>query len=861
MNKFPANRFNSLGNCQTIFPKSVISGTSKSFKPKFTMKSEFAEVAVPLPIDNLFTYRIPLELQPLVAPGMRVLVPFGQRKITGFVVRLIAETSVKTIKPMIDVLDRDPAFSAELLKLAQWIGEYYLAAPGEVLKAMLPTGIAIESERQVRLAPNHLDFNSSRLPLIQASILQALEQKGELSLKQLEKLPGIRGLHYHVRKLEEAGILEVVQKIHSAKVKPKLEKVVRLATPILTESAFRELLVQVNPGAKKQIACLEYLWQQKQPVPQRVLLQLFQTGSQTVNALLKSGLLVAEMQEVSRNYYLDQPVELPLNFELNLDQRQALVTIGQRIESAQFQAYLLHGVTGSGKTQIYIEALKQVIQQGRGGIVLVPEISLTPQTVRRFQSNFPGMVAVLHSRMSPGERYDSWRKVKSGAYRVVVGARSAIFAPLENLGIVIVDEEHEASYKQFETNPLYHARDVAVVRAKMNHAVVILGSATPSVESYYNALTQKYQLIQLPRRIDDIPMPAVQIADMMREHRVYSYELTQVFSTALKKKIAEKLERQEQIILLQNRRGYSPFIRCKKCNHIEHCVNCNITMTYHKKVSRLRCHYCGYTTTVPTKCPECGDEQMVFKGVGTQKVEEELAKYFPEARVVRMDLDTTQGKLAHDKIITSFGQGKYDILLGTQMVAKGLDFHRVTLVGVISADTGLFLPDFRAGERTFQLLTQVAGRAGRKGAQGEVVIQTYSPDHVCLLLAQKHDFLGYFQMEEAARKELKYPPYGRLVGVLFKGENEAEVAQAAKIFCQQLEVEKYPLDLLGPTPAPLARIQNQFRWQVVIKSSRETDPSGSLVRGVVAAAAQKYRQQTGESNVRISIDVDPMALF
>lgn len=825
------------------------------------MNTEFAEVAVPLPLNQLFTYRIPPELKSQVVPGMRVLVPFRKRKITGFVVRLTDETTLESVRLIIDVLDQTPAISGELLKLSDWIAKYYIAAPGEVLKAMLPAGIAVESECQVRLLPNSPEPDSRQIPKMQAQIIQVLEQSEELSFKQLEKQVGSRGLYYHVRRLEASGVLEVAQIIQSAKVKPRLEKFLRLKKMPMDDTEFQNLLGSVNPNAKKQLACLTCLFQHKKPVPQRTLLQQVQTGSQTVNALVNAGLVLAEMKEVSRNYYSDTSSAPPPKLVLNPDQRQALETIGHQIDTGQFQTYLLHGVTGSGKTQIYIEALKKVIQQGKSGIVLVPEISLTPQTVRRFQSNFPGMVAVLHSRMSPGERYDSWRRVKAGKYRVVVGARSAIFAPVERVGIVIVDEEHEASYKQFETNPLYHARDVAVVRAKMNHAVVILGSATPSVESYYNALIRKYQLIQMPRRIDDIPMPVVQIVDMMREHRVYSYELTRVFSTPLKKKIAEKLARQEQIILLQNRRGYSPLIRCKKCGHVEHCVNCNITLTYHKKISRLRCHYCGYTTTVPTGCPECGSEQVVFKGVGTQKVEEELVKLFPETRVVRMDLDTTHGKRAHDKIITSFGQGKYDILLGTQMVAKGLDFNRVTLVGVISADTGLFLPDFRAGERTFQLLTQVAGRAGRKGAQGEVIIQTYSPDHPCLLYARKHDFLGYFQMEEAARKELSYPPYGRLVGVLFRGENEVEVSQAAKLFSRKLGAQKYPLDILGPTPAPLARVQNQFRWQVVVKSARETDPSGRLIRGIVNAAAKKYRQEIGESTVRISIDVDPITLF
>jgi primosomal protein N' (replication factor Y) len=463
--------------------------------------------------------------------------------------------------------------------------------------------------------------------------------------------------------------------------------------------------------------------------------------------------------------------------------------------------------------------------------------------------------------MSPGERFDAWRKLKAGTYRIVVGARSAIFAPIHPIGLIIVDEEHETSYKQFETAPLYHARDVAIVRARMNNAVTLLGSATPAVESYYNALNQKYQLLSLSHRIDDLPMPSVTIVDLMREHRVYGFENTQVFSMLLKKKIGEKLERGEQIILLQNRRGFAPTIRCHECGYIEMCENCNITLTYHKQGLNLRCHYCGFAKSMVTQCPECGKQQIIYKGVGTQKVEEELARLFPAARVVRMDLDTTSGKLAHDRIIVDFGAGKYDILLGTQMVAKGLDFHRVTLVGVISADTGLFLPDFRASERTFQLLTQVAGRAGRKGAQGEVVIQTYSPDHICLLFAQHHDFLGFYNFEEKSRQELNYPPYGRLVLTLFKGENDVEVAQAANHFKQSFSWLMAGLEILGPAPAPVTRIQNQYRWHLVFKSSKATDPSGAILRHAVTMAAKNFRETFGDSKVKIVIDVDPLSMF
>lgn len=828
------------------------------------MKAKYADIAVPLPITSLFTYSIPDVLSQSISPGMRVLVPFGKRRLTGYVVALKSDTSLEKIKPIEDVLDEKPAFSGELMELAQWISQYYLCSLGEVLKAMLPAGISVESERRIKLNPGYWASEGDKYDFkaeTQIRIVQTVNEENELNFKQLEKIVGSRGLHYHVQQLVKKGVLEFSYKLLAVKVKPQYRKFVRLKQHYSSANEFEAAISQINPQAKKQITCCRILWEQQKSIQQSELLKQCDATSSIIKSLIDSKLIVTEDREVTRRYLAEADNEPAQEIILNPDQQQALNQILRAVENRQFNPFLLHGVTGSGKTQIYIDVLKKVISRGQGGIVLVPEISLTPQTVRRFRSNFPNQVAVLHSRMSQGERYDSWRKVKDGTYRVVVGARSAIFAPLKNPGLIVVDEEHEASYKQFETNPLYHARDVAVVRAKMNQAVVILGSATPAVESYYNALNKKYSLINLPRRIDDIPMPEVKIIDMMREHRVYGYEKTRVFSTLLRKKIEEKLERKEQIILLQNRRGYSPYLRCKKCGHIEQCIQCNITLTFHKRVNHLRCHYCGYTTAVPAACPKCGDKQIVFKGIGTQKVEEELLKIFPQARVVRMDLDTTQGKLAHDKIITSFGKGDYDILLGTQMVAKGLDFHRVTLVGVISADTGLFLPDFRAAERTFQLLTQVAGRAGRKSSQGEVIVQSYSPDHTCLLFARRHDFIGFYNLEEAARKELNYPPYGRLVSVLFKGKNEVDVSRAAQVFKENLDFKKHFIHILGPTPAPLTKVQNFYRWQIVIKSPKAIDPAGKVVRHYVEQAVKNYRRIMRDSKIKVSIDIDPMTLF
>ncbi len=826
---------------------------------------QFAEIAVPVPVDQLFTYVIPENFQESIQPGMRVLVPFGRQQMTGYVVRLSPKTDVKNLRSIIDILDEQPAFSKELLELAQWIGDYYLCSTGEALKAMLPAGINIESEQTVTLMPDESslfpEYVSTTSRTFQARILAVLAQEGEQTLKQLQKKVGIKGLYYNIRQLVQKNRIQLSSKLLEAQVKPKMIRFVQLKPAFYDEIILNEVLEKSKIKSKKRTQCLQYLKLRPHAIPVIELVQACKTSGQLIHSLAQEGLVDITHQEIIRTLYSASDETKPPQITLNVDQKQALNEIYAQLKIDQFKVFLLHGVTGSGKTQVYIEALKKIVARGKGGIVLVPEISLTPQTVRRFQANFPGQVAVLHSRMSPGERYDSWRKLKDGTFRIAVGARSAIFAPIEKIGIIIVDEEHEASYKQFESNPLYHARDVAVMRAKLNKAIVLLGSATPSIESYHNALTGKYHLLKLPRRIDDIPMPDVKIIDLMREHRVYGYDLTTVFSIPLKKKIQEKLDKGEQIILLQNRRGHSPFVRCQECGFIEQCVHCNITLTYHKKGNHLRCHYCGYSRSLSLKCPQCGKEELIFKGVGTQKVEEELKKLFPETRVVRMDLDTTSGKLAHDRIIIDFGNGKYDILLGTQMVAKGLDFHRVTLVGVISADTGLFLPDFHASERTFQLLTQVAGRPGRKGAQGEVIIQTYSPDNPCLIYAKNHDYEGFYANEERARRELNYPPYGKMIAIFFRGVNENAVASAARKFRQILETRNVPFDILGPAPSPITKIENHYRWQIALRSPRSQDPTGTNMKKFVKEANNLFQKELQRLKIKMIIDVDPISMF
>ncbi|RMF69981.1 MAG: primosomal protein N' [Calditrichaeota bacterium] len=619
-------------------------------------------------------------------------------------------------------------------------------------------------------------------------------------------------------------------------------------------------LEELRRKAPRQAAYLAYLKVAHKPVPRLQLLR--QTGGslKSLAGLIEKGLVEVVERTVLRDYYGTDEVAEPQPVQLTAQQSDSVGQIRSRIREHKFEAFLLFGVTGSGKTQIYIEAIHEVLAQGRSAIVLVPEISLTPQTVRRFRAHFRERVAVLHSAMSQGERYDSWRLLREGKASVAIGPRSAVFAPVQNLGLIVVDEEHEASYKQADS-PRYHARDLAVVRAKMAQAVVVLGSATPSAESFHNARTGKYRLLQLDKRVYDAPLPQVELVDMVKERRLSGTREELVFSRVLRQKIRDRLEKKQQIILLLNRRGFSSFIKCKDCGYIAECENCNITLTYHRHRHRLRCHYCGYTRPAPECCPECSGADIVFRGFGTQKVEEELAAQFPGARVVRMDLDTTSQKRSHDRILRDFGRRRYDILLGTQMVAKGLDFERVTLVGVINADIGLLLPDFRSSERTFQLLTQVAGRAGRRDLPGEVIIQTYSQDSACLQCARTHDFLRFFAGEIGERRALLYPPFGRLVAIFLRGKNEARVRQAAEQYAALLRKRQNGFLVLGPSPSPIARVQKYHRWQILLKGDKRKDRSGATMRQSVQEADTLFREKFKSRGVQVAIDVDPVSLM
>ena len=751
------------------------------------------QVVLPLPLDEAYTYLVPESLQARADVGCRVLVPFGPRQLTGVVVGHGGGADGHRLKPILDVLDDEPSLTSELLRLTRWIADYYVCGWGEVVKAALPSG---RDEKDGR----------------------------------------------------------------PAQVRIKRENHLRLAPPFWTSGAVRDLKEQLR-GAK-QMAIVDVLAEAGEEGRwQADVLARADASAASAKALVERGIVEKVEKEVMRSPFdsMEEPGR-PTAHVLHEAQQRALGEIRGAIDGGQFRTFLLHGITGSGKTEVYIAALRRVLEEKKTGIILVPEIALTPQTVRRFRAPFGDQVAVLHSRMSLGERYDAWRHLRSGRFKVAIGPRSAVLAPLQNLGLIVVDEEHESSYKQFDPAPRYHARDVAVMRAMMNGAVCVLGSATPSLESFSNARSGKYTLLEMPERVP-VPgrkaaaLPDVRVIDLTLEKK--KHRLEGALSEELRLAIRDRLARGEQTILLQNRRGYAPVIECAACGWSPLCRDCSVTLTYHKAKRHLRCHYCGRTARLADVCPKCDAPELEQLGTGTQRVEEELAARFPSARVLRMDLDTTGRKGAHHRLLGRFRRGEADVLLGTQMVAKGLDFPRVTLVGVVNADAGLLLPDFRAEERTFQLLTQVAGRAGRAELKGEVIFQTRNPEHAALRFATTHDYAGFAADVLPERKTFGYPPFGRVVGVEFRGPREETVAEVAERWTDVLLAQAGHLQVLGPEPAFVGRVKRQYRYHTIIKLPPSFRTSGlqKLLRCTNARAGRPPK------GYRVAIDVDAVGLF
>ncbi len=785
-----------------------------------------AEIIVNLRRDELdrpFSYRVPDGMQ--VAVGSRVIVPFGGRRVEGYCIGLSPGAFDGALKEIEEVLDSEPLLGEELLALAQWGAGRYLCRRVDFLHAMLPAGVRFTAQKWVEYCgpPDAAEIK-----------LSYLEKNSPLLLARWQKsYPSSAGV---LRSLQRDGII----RISSRDSFGQREKKVKAVTLTAGDG-------EVSVRGDKQRLALELL----QSHPQLTVKEMTQAGvsSATLASLARKGAVAIKEITVSRS-----PMEQMAGVDtalprLTTEQEKALQAVKSGLSGGGPQKILLHGVTGSGKTEVYLQSISEVLAAGKESIVMVPEIALTPQMIERFNRRFPGKVAVLHSRLSAGERYDEWKRAASGEAPVVVGARSAVFAPLKKLGLVILDEEHENTYKQEET-PRYHARDVALWRAGWHNAVVLLGSATPSLESYRNAEQGTYSLCSLTRRIEERPLPPVEVVDMRLEIKDGNRSM---FSRRLLSDLDATLAAGKQAIIFLNRRGYATFVLCRSCGHAMRCPSCQVALKFHAAEAKLRCHYCEHREDYPLVCPSCAGRYIKHFGTGTQKVAEEINKYFPTARVSRLDADTTTRKGSHSTILAAFRRGETDVLVGTQMVAKGLDFKNVTLVGVVTADTVLNLPDFRSGERTFQLLTQVSGRAGRGDAGGSVVVQTYTPEHYAVQAAKEHDYTSFYEREIQSREQLGYPPFKVLVRLLLTATEEDKLVRAAEDLAAILAPQT---DLLGPSPCPISKLRGNFRWQLVARD----DSLGPLLQHIREAATE-FKKNPISGSVRLSIDVEPQNLL
>ena len=820
----------------------------------------FAQVVFALPFRKSFTYEVPSELTKYVKVGVRVVAPFGKRTLTGFVIDISKTSNVEEeIKPIKEVIDEIPVLNKTNIKFYEWLAEYYLCSLGEALKLSVPYGTDIESKRMIYSDKNFVNkilSEEKNKTSIRFKILSALLNKEQISFSGLQKTVGQKNIYSHVRKLQEEGVLTIADEISKAKVKPKKEKFVRLKKNLAElYSSFPEL-ERKSPNQVKIL--LVMLQKGNEELPLAELLHKTETSKSSIDSLVKKGFVEIFEKEVERKYS-EHYKEENKTFSLSDNQQKVINSVKPLLDEEKFQTFLLHGVTGSGKTQVYIELAKIALEKGKTVMILVPEISLTPQIASRFFNNFGDTISVLHSRMSDGERFDAWRRILKGKSRIVVGARSALFAPLDNIGLIVVDEEHDSSYKQQDTIPKYNARDSAIMLGNFFNCPVVLGSATPSIESRYNAEIGKYVYLQLSERIDNAKMPKIISVNVIVEEKKGRME--GVFSKTLLDKIEERLKKKEGVILLQNRRGFSTQIFCEDCGEIETCINCSVPMVFHINKNILQCHYCGLFKKVINQCSTCGSINLKHFGAGTEKVEDELQFYFPNAVIKRIDSDSISKKNYLSNILLSFSKGEIDILVGTQMVSKGLDFPRVTLVGVISAENTLWLPDFRADERTFQLLTQVAGRSGRSKDVGEVVIQTRNDKHFVIQKVLLNDYQGFYLKEITEREKHGYPPFIRLALIETKDKSDSKAKGAASDFRKALrKFDKY-LKITDPTTAMIYKLKGFYRYQILIKSYKKNDPSGKILRKALFESFTEFKRISRYKDVKLFYDIDPQNIL
>jgi primosomal protein N' (replication factor Y) (superfamily II helicase) len=867
----------------------------------------FAEVAVPVYIRQTFTYRLIGDMAHRAQVGCRVVVPFNKKLLTGFIVALnenlqgeLPETHILDVE---ELFDETPIIDREMLELTHWMSDYYYAPWGECIRAALPSGANIATEQMLTIT----DAGRAELAHLSGGFawsstkhqaLELLYHSGTINAKELERhLPKAQTASL-IRTLKHAGFISVLQQATESRLKPKLQNAVRLRSqesdvepangnttnnggrglklvePEITEGdqqpadASKKITtkkrrtsdseLQTLNSAKQlneqQQRLINILCEANDAISLSELLEQAEVSASVVRTLEKRGIVEVFPREVRRDplaHLKQQQMDL---VNLNDEQQQALDQIIGKINKHEYATFLLHGVTGSGKTEIYIRAMLDVTGRGMSALMLIPEIALTPMFSRRLRAHFGDAVAILHSSLSDGERMDEWRRIKEGEARVVIGTRSAVFAPLENLGLIVIDEEHETTYKQDES-PRYHGRDTAIMRAVRAKAVVVIGSATPSLESFHNAHIGKSSYIKLESRYGNRPLAEVLAVDMREVFKRHGKQ--QTFSDELKQAIIETYQRKEQTIILLNRRGFSSFALCRTCGDALKCINCDVTLTYHRFNSSLVCHYCNYMRPAPKTCPQCDGVYIQYVGEGTEQIEAKLKELYPDMNIARADRDTTRRRGTLEHLLMEFSAGTIDLLVGTQMLAKGHDFHNVTLVGVISVDVGLSLPDFRAAERTFQLLTQVAGRAGRGSLPGRVIIQTYHPEHYALMCAKDQDYEEFYRREINFRRSMHYPPFTALINICVRDKEFDKANSAATDLARELRefARDASLRVLGPAPAPIARIKNEHRFQILIKARSRKRAREALDFGMERVIL------AGHNPRNFSIEVDPISLM
>jgi len=820
---------------------------------------QFAQVAIPVHLRKLFTYRLPPSMQHSARVGSRVMVQLGTKPVAGYIVALLPGLRIGTslveseIKNVQELLDIEPPITPDVLELTRWVADYYAAAWGEVLRATLPAGVNATVEQTVSIMDKGRDeiIASSGNETAKNRALTLLADEGEFELNAFLVRAGLTRTPKWFHELEVEGLIERGYRTGKQALRAKRTRVVRLVDSYDSQTRNRPAQKKPTPAQERALSVLR---QQQDAMPVASLIKDAAVSDSVIKTLLKNGLVIEFEEQVRRDPLANANLPQTNEFTLTDPQADALQSIEEPLSARTFAPILLHGITGSGKTEVYIRAMQRALEINRGAMMLVPEIALTPILSRRLRAHFGDLIAIFHSSLSKGERFDEWSRLRSGEARVVLGTRSAVFAPVKDLGLIVIDEEQDSSYRQ-EESPFYHARDTAIVRAQKESAVVILGTATPSLESFHNAQSGKYKYVELPDRIMNRPLARAEIVDM---REVFArHKKPAAFSDELLQAIGQTHARKEQTIILLNRRGYSSFILCRSCGESIECPNCDVTLTYHRSDRTLVCHYCNHRQRAPSECPNCGSKYIYYVGEGTEQIEEVLRKRFPQMRIGRIDRDTKARRHEFEKTLLDFGQGEIDLLVGTQMLAKGHDFPNVTLVGVISVDAGLALPDFRAAERTFQLITQVAGRAGRGDLPGRVLIQTYHPHHYALRHATAQDYRGFYDEEIRHRRNHGYPPFVALALLLIRHKDPARARSTAQQLRSFLLAANrdHSCRVLGPAPAPFARLRNEHRIQILVKS-----PSRKQMRAVIDEAMKHFEDAGGDTRA-VTLEIDPVNMM